>query len=328
MAVSLFFMVSCSNEGGEIVSQSLDPQLHVDCNCKTLQQLQEYNNEIVPNVVTTRSIWGWLKKVFKVTIADVGGALQEISDNSTQITALNMIDPVVGTAAIVYHGINGGVAASKNAWNACTGLIMTTPAWNQLSANVVDFCIENEVLNDLKFLQSSFYQTDTIFSQISLPFSKRYLKTIGLYHNEILNPQILPGPLHPNGRDLQEPFIQNPLIEDLLESEDFTAAFFEVRDTISQYCNSTDGFNVLSYMATNPFSSTNVNNTFDLFIDAIDISVIEPSDLIDLVNDYVSIIEANNDFSDEEKTEIYAGFVVSVYSYSLWYSKMQTIIFE
>ena len=44
--------------------------------------------------------------------------------------------------------------------------------------------------------------------------------------------------------------------------------------------------------------------------------------MIDLVNDYVDIIEANNEFSQEERVQIYAGLAVAAYSYKLWSSKL------
>jgi hypothetical protein len=42
------------------------------------------------------------------------------------------------------------------------------------------------------------------------------------------------------------------------------------------------------------------------------------SDVISLVNQYINIIETNNEFSDDERNAIYSGFMIAVYSCDYW----------
>ena len=41
-------------------------------------------------------------------------------------------------------------------------------------------------------------------------------------------------------------------------------------------------------------------------------------DIIQITNDYINIIESNNEFNDDEKAMIYAGLMVSIYSPQIW----------
>lgn len=41
-------------------------------------------------------------------------------------------------------------------------------------------------------------------------------------------------------------------------------------------------------------------------------------DLLKITNDYIEIIESSNEFTDDEKSMIYAGLMVSIYSPQIW----------
>ena len=319
----MIFFSSCSDNDKEYTNVSSEIIIENASNNKTIQQMKEYNKVKLNTPVATRSIGGWLKKIFHVTCADVLGALKGIVDNYSTIQTCNSINPTLATIATVYFGLDGGIPASKHAWNTCNGLSLTTSQWNSLFSNVVDFCEISEVLNDTTFQNSIYVEQDTLFSEILLPTSLSHLKTVGLYHNVVLNSFT---PLQPLNRDGTRydvtPYQQPEEIEELLESSNFSSTFYSVKNAIAMHFSILNGFDIESFITANPYTSSNVGDTFDLFFDALDNIVTEPDDVLSLVNDYIDIIETNNEFSTYERTQVYLGFVVAAYSYNMWYHNM------
>ncbi|MBR1463938.1 MAG: hypothetical protein IJ604_11285 [Prevotella sp.] len=106
---------------------------------------------------------------------------------------------------------------------------------------------------------------------------------------------------------------------------------FMMDDDTKDFCNSsvsdvvaycgTAGYDFAGNLSAYPYSSQNVNATYSLFVSALG-SAQSTSDVINIVNNYISIIEADNEFTSEEKEILYGGMVVSVYSFNLWYVRL------
>lgn len=72
------------------------------------------------------------------------------------------------------------------------------------------------------------------------------------------------------------------------------------------------------YFRKNPTGSVRAENAIKEYLKLFTTYPENVDDIIQITNDYINIIESNNEFNDDEKAMIYAGLMVSIYSPQIW----------
>jgi len=328
--IGMLFVTSCESDNEGYVDIPKTSTIVVEQNCKTLTALEQYNQTQKSKVVQTRGFWGWLKRVAKTVSADVIGAGAAILAEQATIGSLTSLNGAVGTVATVIVGIGGAVPASIAAWNSDCAIVAYEPQ-NQVLNNVISCDRQNLLITGGPQKDySTELPGDNIFAEIDFPEDMDIIKATGVYHNLVINEsEIHSKPTNTyglNSPDLGHDDPGDVLCEDLddyIESRDYASVFNTAWNNIPNYMG-TESFNYSSYLNSVCPASSNVKSTYLLFLQALnnDTSITSLSDVIDLVNDYVNIIETNNEFSQEEREQIYAGLAVAAYSYKLWSGKI------
>lgn len=334
IAVAFFgmlFVTSCESDDEGFVDVPKTQELTVEQNCKTLAALEQYNLAQKGEGVETRGFWNWLKRIAITVSADVVGAGTAIVAEQATIGAFSSLSGAAGTIATVAIGLGGAIPASIKAWTDCAIVAQYEPQSQVL--NNVRFCGRQNLIISEGGPQKD-YSTelpgDNIFAQIDFPAGMDIVKATGVYHNLVINDsEVNLRPTNSyglNGSDLQphDPGDEvSETLDNFIMSSDYASVFNTAWNNILDYMG-TDSFNYNSYFNSICPTSSNVKSTYLLFLQALNdnTSVTCLSDVIDLVNDYVDIIEANNEFSQEERVQIYAGLAVAAYSYKLWSSKL------
>lgn len=335
IAVAFFgmlFVTSCESDDEGFVDVPKTQELTVEQNCKTLAALEQYNLAQKGEGVETRGFWNWLKRIAITVSADVAGAGAAILAEEATIGAISSLGGAAGTVAAVVIGLGGGVPASIEAWKTGCAIVVQYEPQSQVLNNV-RFCGRQNLIISEGGPQKD-YSTelpgDNIFAQIDFPAGMDIVKATGVYHNLVINDsEVNLRPTNSyglNGSDLQphDPGDEvSETLDNFIMSSEYASVFNTAWNTVPNYMG-TDSFNYNSYFNSICPTSSNVKSTYLLFLQALNdnTSVTCLSDVIDLVNDYVDIIEANNEFSQEERVQIYAGLAVAAYSYKLWSSKL------
>lgn len=328
----VFTMSSCNSE--EMISEKQNAYLPEYTN-QTLQDLEKFNQtfEASKETVQTRSgIWRFFRRLGRTVCADVVGAGKSVKDGS--VTAQD------GSLWVnLLKVISGAWNSSKEAYkNEGTEL---APDEDDLFENYKTYCRTNVDIVDPDTIQSQDIlvtynnysvniSEDTLYNQIQLPSSMVSLKQIGIAHNDILEQcylNVIDSNGLGNGLQWDDPKPEEPDYgeNEYLDNEEFEYDYYSTIEKIDSCCGTT-GFNYQTYLSLYPFESQNVHQTEYLLLDALQNTVTSMADVINLVNGYITIIETNNDFTFEEKAQIYTSLTVAVYSYSLWSNRITDII--
>lgn len=74
----------------------------------------------------------------------------------------------------------------------------------------------------------------------------------------------------------------------------------------------------MAILEKNPTGSVRAENAIKEYLKLFTTYPENVDDIIQITNDYINIIESNNEFNDDEKAMIYAGLMVSIYSLQIW----------
>lgn len=87
--------------------------------------------------------------------------------------------------------------------------------------------------------------------------------------------------------------------------------------------DSTSDFNDSDFLADNPLLTERANDIFKQFMIAFDVVPASTSHITSIVNNYIRIIETNNELSRAERIQLYTGLIVAVYSCEFWKNKLK-----
>ena len=317
-------LISCSSENP---SDREDPKKPTEkIGDKTLSDLEEFNSENFHVARQSRGLGGNGRTIGRVLMADLGGAIRSLSNNGSLVMSSAYLmssgtpGAWLGGSIIVGIALYGGAPASYRAYKKTCSYGCTIEEMTSLYQSTVARCEEMAVLDSLGITH-----IDLIKPQLQLPDSMKFLANVGYEHNLILNSKLNNGetmPLATRANIVPEITGEYTTANNVFESEELYESFSTIWNHADIYTTASDGFDFESYVEDMPFSSTNVNDAIQLFVSAYDTSVDSFSDLVNVVNNYISIIEADNEFTATDRIQIYTGLVVAVYSYSLWENYM------
>lgn len=324
-----FSLISCSSDE-EFISCVEAPQMNTNkYDNKTLQELVSFNASIKRDIQTRSFLLRLWKTIAKVGADVYGGAVG--FGNSFEIRNGKLYYDL---ATVLTQGSSYSRKAAQD-----VDALLAMNSDDDFFDDVKSYCREKISFDDvINVGNNSNYLTcntstisfvgDSLYSQIMIPSSMECLLVTGIAHNEILEDNLL-NPSFPNGGFNNELNNDPPGLDppdpgegynDHLESEEFSELYYSGIAKVDSCCG-INGFSYQTYLINYPFESSNVNQTMGLFMDAMMDYVETSSDLVSLVNNYISIIESNNDFTSEERAQIYTGLVISIYSFNLWYTR-------
>lgn len=315
------FLSSCSTESNDY-PEARQAQETTTTN-KTLEQLKEYNTTLPQNTLMTRS----LGRTAILSCVDAYGGIRSIWKNRGVIATAYKSSQVWGGIVATCIGISGAASASASV----AKILPTNVETDKMFTNTQKYCRSyEETMKVTSFDPNSpvVGLKDTLQTKISVPLSCRYLTNTGAYHNAIietfLNPSndmpIRKAPMRKAYEEHGNPGTQ--LISSVTDMQEFLDAFYVTASNTKNY-NTNNNFNIDAYIAAYPIESNNVRSAFGLFKTAIENNVQTSTDIINIVNNYISIIDGNTDFTGQEREAFYAGLIISVYSYHLWYANPQ-----
>lgn len=282
---------------------------------KTLRALSAYNDSLLSapapseEPIVTRSGWGTRAKD-----ADVAGAYFGHLAGLSFAWLTGSIAPVtyLGTV-LLSSAVSSAISAASNE---------AAPMDDQDTERfygVADMNYQNSPQ-----MPGDEIQTDALLTQIALPASYRNVSYLGRNHNEILTnwyasePVPTRGPIEPDDPEDPiepgDPGVPAHVYSSLYQNHNFEQSYANTVDRVGLIELSYNN-DYVSYL--NSHYDTNVSNTYKLFLEAYH-NVNSTNGVISLVNQYINIIESNNEFTDKERTGIYAGLIIAVYSFNYW----------
>lgn len=281
-----------------------------------LKQLKEVNDSISQKHISSRAN----PKNVLLASADICGALEGGRWGIKDGSFLGSMCPDIGTIGGGFIGCLigssfGSIGASYVEYcrQNCGGYSIILPKIDDV-AKV--YCM-NYDLN----ANNGSYNND--FENIlELPFGLDSLENVGKYHNLSLttlinsdNGVVCLG----NGDDLSNPYddvIEGP--GTLIKLSDFE------RDVIYSESYIMDFNQYMKALAENGGYRVNgsdvVYSIINLYIEAIECynGVSDINDVVSLTNDYIYLIDVNDELSEIEKYHVYIALTVGVYSYKFW----------
>lgn len=309
-----FLLVACSQvENEKVAAEPVEAQQLEPAN-NTLRELAIYNESFAIQQTDrpiTRGFWSDLWTIIKSDLVGAGigaykGLLRSISFP---------FGFMFSHKAIITHALAGGFIYSSHAFQEV--YCDDNQADDSVSFSRLKVISEESIFDDVPIIIQSAVDT----SLIALPDSLQDILKVGLAHNKLMQEWLNDISASGNTQGVISPILDDDYesndVSDFLNSRDFSRYYHALEIEISDYC-SIAGFDYDSFMEDEPFDSENVAQTIDLFVQAAESNVTSLNSLITMVNGYINIIETNNEFSYEEKMQIYSSLVVAIYSYSLW----------
>ena len=325
----LFSFCSCSKDNEQMITDN-NNIAQPDFTNKTLMELKKFNQELESskeNINTRSGLFHFFRRLGNTISSDVCGSIRGIKK---------------GIHIVPGHVVVNLLTVVTETWNSSKKAYQEesqeqAPDEEDVFDGYKVYCrtnIDFEDIDSLQLIDSlvtyNNYTVNTIgdslYNQILIPSSMTTLKQIGIAHNDILEECYL-SIIDNNGQNnlLQwdEPYLEEPDYEEneYLDSEEFEEDYYLTIEKVDSCCD-LSGFNYQTYLTLYPFESQNVHQTASLLLYALQNTVTSMTDVISLANGYISIIEANNDFTLEEKIQIYSGLIVAVYSYNLWSNRI------
>lgn len=321
----LVFMASCSNE----LSEAEDTNTQEIASSKTLSDLKAFNASFESETSFTRGWWDNNGiRIGRILKADLGGAIACMGDNKALVgIAAGMVvkggtaGAWIGGSIIAGIALYGAAPASYRSYQIQYPYAYSIDDLYNMHNTTTNYCVKIAQQDVASFL------IDSIGACITIPNSMKFLLLSGMGHNKIVH-QYMAGK---SDTPMRAPI--TPIVGDseemsyalqIFTGEDLESSFSNAWLYAEQYTTSA-GFDYSSYIADHEYESENVTETISLFLSAYDSSVNSLSSIISLVNGYINIIEADDEFSTEERYQIYAGLIVAVYSFDLWNGKLHEI---
>ncbi|WP_449026178.1 hypothetical protein [Porphyromonas endodontalis] len=256
-----------------------------------VQTLESVNNDFMANKQEVRGT-GWKKKflrVLGVAAADIGGGY-EIGKIGAQIGAL--AGPKGAAAGAVIGGTVGAVGASYTAYCGMRSATMNEDYPLVISA--YSYMQENK---ELKSLVAS--------EGIALQIPKEYKRPIeaGIEHNLMLS-LLREKSAHLSAHTNQLSKFERTVTE----SSEFKEA----------YNKCTERAKAITFVPREASENEIGQKVMNLFLKIYSNYPQNQTDVNDIINKYISIIEPSTELSKEEKELIYSSLSVAAYSFKYW----------
>ena len=216
-----------------------------------------------------------------------------------------------------------GAKASHDAWRKNKGYSKSSqPATNQplyIKARTA-FINESEGMK----LDTTSYIYNNYFKYINIPQNFAYLKDVGENHNTIIKKAISETSSQARAIGTDYPITVKPgpflpCTPKIPTTANMKNLFYS--DELITIYNTEDAKDIPSdyedYINSN-IESANIREALKLYLSLYTNLSQDGDEIISIINKYIETIEKNNDFSKNEKEEIYAALIVSLYSPQLW----------
>ena len=262
--------------------------------------------------------------------ADASGAIKSIEKNKGVITVVGTFDKTSGGVLLSCIAVYGAVKSSFYSKKKTEADYAAPELEESIYQPSMTYLKKHIDVDSLSLMQPS---DDCLADSVTLPSSMSHLQHIGYYHNKLLaNALEEPGdeavadgdsPGQDNSDDTDPDYLPTDILEFFEDERNEAKCDSLVEDVVSS-CSRT-GFEYNSFLLAHPYESSNVNSTYKLFLDAVSNSAQSTSDVVSIVNGYINIIESNNEFTEEERMQLYGGMIVAVYSYDYWLNSLLSI---
>ena len=300
-------MTACLTDNENYNGDHNLPQNELGAN-KTLTELQAFNSQFISEHPLTRSnVWN----DFQIARADYTWGKR--GAKAGQVIAGLAGAATGGTGYVITVGVCAGVVGGYASYRK----------WQQLYPNNDGACVSyNNAMDKMENLYDNRYSDNVLHTlgidnyasfgaQINLPTNFEYLRRIGNDHNKVLaelrntsQSGLRRSPIE-EGDD--SGFILSPIAE-VFNAEELLSTSSTLYTTITP---TYDGD-----------SSASVSQVIDSVIDSFDTlinsSSINNAELISVINNYISIIENNNELSFSERETVYSTLVIALYSILYW----------
>ncbi|MBQ7419196.1 MAG: hypothetical protein IJV17_00485 [Prevotella sp.] len=316
LTILSFFASSCTKEGITLENNKLTNSLS-----------QGFNDELRANFLRSG---GSNSKKNHVEQADAAAALaaglekayQTVSDCEQKGMTYSQIQSHMNSDEYkrefqIYVSAASQSASKKVAKNTGDCAIIEWPTTSTTYLDAYRFFKDEEQHTKDSIMMT--FDIDEI-EDLELPTNSEDILSIGMYHNGIIKKSLMP--MHPGPRkSLSYPIDIPELdpdseIDNLFGAEDFSTQYYNfgdnVDDNLSMYT-----MDYSSLLDSIPCTNNISKQIGMLFLDEI-MYCNSYSDVLDLTNTYINIVESNNVLELYEKRALYACFVVATYSSLLW----------
>lgn len=309
----LVMVASCTPAETDISKTTINQSNNV-----TIMRLHEYNEMMKAQRPQTR-VSGRTRFAASV---DIIGAMIGMEKAGGIGASLGLISGGAGMiATVVGGGIIYGAASSYIAYRLCKGYGVRADDFYKYSLNDLNQNIKSDTMN--------FYNKYVHIPQkadIKLPPGFKFLQAIGYQHNKQIlgtdydNPTtqsvVIKNPLQPVDNWTPPTLSEKALIYNALNSSELKKIYDKHVENLKSSIIHNE-FNVDQFLKENSISER-VDKAIKEYLDLFQTYPDNVDEIIKITNDYIAIIEANNEFTDDEKAIIYAGLMVSIYSPQIW----------
>ena len=296
------------------------------------EEMQRYNDSIAIANISRGLGWTYFKKSCLIAGADFAGFGAGVA--ATKEIALLAAIPTGGTGAVAvssFCGLICAIGASSEAFDHCYP--QTRAAYDRYTPTMIAkaHIYNQHYQNSTKTRNSGGTDTDysgeegdggteteIVYTHLSelvnIPQEYEYVRDFGLYHNDCLATleDVEQGLVSLDDVELNED------LQTIIQSEEYQQCYDNII-AASVSATSIDGLNINQYVAEDGIYLTGkAVRVYELFLSVYNQYTDEDTDLIELINRYINIIETSNEFTTDEKEAIYASFMIAADSPQYW----------
>ena len=266
----------------------------------TFQQLQLINDSVCQANAARTSRINWLRSLYLVS-ADAIGAYEMGKIGGTVGSLAGPTGTIVGGAV---GGLIGGIGMSWGAYESSKGC-----------AGLSGFLTLQDMINAYKGMCSVTPRPEEDYT-LAMPDN---LEDIGKLHNMTMDYLMVgENTVMPLGNELEKPVgpgvSETPVLSELelrvLESEEYGVAYNSSMEVLS------DGVTIPTVMSDGSLK----DEIMIMYMDAIGSYSSNDcyNEIVNLTNEYLQIVRASDELSDDDKDQLSIAFAVAVYSYQYW----------
>lgn len=333
----IFIMSACSDSS--LNNEEVDNNSLTTSN--TLAGLSSFNQDLLDkknqSIAIRYDCWGSFKRGFVVSAADIMGVGAGVSTIQSVASVAGIATG--GTGYVVTCAVAGaicGAGGSIAAYDALSNTVFVDqPDSNEkvsfasLSEDeYIDFYSSNT--SPIPGKTSDNYEYNYILSKIEIPTEFESLKRVGEGHNNIvkLSFQLANSKMKSDNFNLRSGIINDvttpevspealELITDIIYDQEFKTGRKSISSSIEQSA-SLNQIDPNIFFKKYPLQSKRVEDALKLYLSLYVEFPENLDDIVIIVNNYIDIIEKNNEFTSNEKSIIYSALIVSLYSPQLW----------
>lgn len=314
VVVMLVIGVSACTSHEEVIKTDSDETVGTSL---IVKQIQSINDSILQNHINSRGMYKLTPTKAALLRADIEGEFIFGEMGCKIGAALGTICPGIGNIAGAYIGcfagaVTGAIGFSYLKYLELGGCSYTIP-------NIDDIM---DVYNQKENIDPAFGTCiDFDVNMLQFPVQLDSLENVGRYHNLALarliksNSAVAPvgewGDENKPEEGIIDPGYQIPL--SVFESSVIYSNEFEYN--FNYYMNA-----LVSGEFNRPEDDSIKNNIVNLYMDALGnySGSEEIIDVVNLTNQYISVINSSNELSEKDKYQLYLSMSVGVYSYKFW----------